>query len=59
MILFFNLELLQDKIVILIATKELVLELSHDLYHSLILGIAPWDWSRLRNIIRDTLNLSS
>jgi hypothetical protein len=27
----------------LVATKELVLETSHDLYHSLILDIATWD----------------
>jgi hypothetical protein len=31
----------QDKIIILIATKELVLETSHDLNLNLYLGIAP------------------
>jgi hypothetical protein len=33
----------QDKIIILVATKELVLETSHDLILNIILGIAPWD----------------
>ncbi len=26
-----------------VATKEVVSEISHDFYHSLILGIATWD----------------
>ncbi len=43
----------QDKIIILVATKELVLEISHDLILNLILGFAPWDWSRLRNMLRN------
>jgi hypothetical protein len=44
MILFFNFELLpKDKIIILVATKELVLETSHDLILNSILEIAPWD----------------
>ncbi len=55
MILFFDLELLliQDKI--LVATKEIVLDTSHDLNRNLILGIAPWDWSWLRNMLQDIL----
>ncbi len=48
MILFFNLELLprQDR-----TTKELVLETSHDLILNLILGVAPWYQSWLRNML--------
>ncbi len=53
MILFFNLELLPRQDIILVATKELVLEISQDLNHSHNLGIAPWDWSWLRNMLRD------
>jgi hypothetical protein len=41
MILFFNLECSQDKIIISIATVDLVLETSHDLYLNFFLGIAP------------------
>ncbi len=52
MVLFFDLELHpQDKIIISVATKELVLETSHDLNCNLILGIAPWDWSWLRDML--------
>ncbi len=43
----------QDKIIILIATKELVLETSHDLNLNLYLVIAPRAWSWLRNMLRD------
>ncbi len=49
MIIFFNLELLQDKIIISIAKKKLVLESSYDLNLNLYLGIAP----RARNMLRD------
>ncbi len=52
MILFFNLELLPKQAYDLIATKELVMETSHDFILNLILGIAPWDWSWLRNMLR-------
>ncbi len=41
------------KIIILIATKELVLETSHDLNLSLYLGIAPRARSWLRNMLHD------
>jgi hypothetical protein len=52
MILFFDLELLPRQDHNLgCHYKELVLETSHDLYHSLILGIAPCDWSFLWNML--------
>jgi hypothetical protein len=43
MIYFFNLELPPRQVKILIATKELVLEISHDCNLSLILEISNWD----------------
>ncbi len=63
MILFIILELLPRQDHNLVATKELVSEISHDLHHGLILGIATWEWSWLKNMLRGssfvTLNLSS
>jgi hypothetical protein len=53
MIVFLTWNCSQDKIIILIATKELVLEISHDLILNLILGIAPWDLLRLRNMLHN------
>ncbi len=43
----------QDKIIISIATKELVLETSHDLNLNLYLGIAPRAQSWLRNMLHN------